>query len=102
MYTDYTLAFEFVIAEKKFRQIDTITQWNWDLSCQKKTGYWKFEAEVYTDTTLTRELVAFKIKFFQFDAISKWNWDRSCQKKRNCEKFKAKVPSITCELIFQG
>ena len=36
MYTDYTLAFEFVTCETKYRQIDTITQWNWDLSCQKK------------------------------------------------------------------
>ena len=36
VYTDYTLAFEFVVVEIKNRQIDTITQWNWDLSCQKK------------------------------------------------------------------
>ena len=67
---DYTLAFEFVAAEKKFPQIDTITQWNWDLSCQKKTTNWKSEAEVYTDATLALEFVAVETKICQFDTIS--------------------------------
>ena len=33
---DNTLAFEFVEGEIKVRQFNTITQWNWDLTCQKK------------------------------------------------------------------
>ena len=36
MYTDHTLTRKFVALKIKCRQIDTITQWNWDRSCQKK------------------------------------------------------------------
>jgi hypothetical protein len=42
---DYTLAFEFVVVESKFRQIDTITQRNWDLPYQKKNNSAKFRGK---------------------------------------------------------
>ena len=42
--TDHTLTREFVAFKAKCRHIDTITQWNWDLSCQKK-NLWKIRGK---------------------------------------------------------
>ena len=36
---DTTLAFEFVVGEIKPLKLNTITQWNWDRSCQKNRPY---------------------------------------------------------------
>ena len=39
MYTDTALAREMVASKTKMCQIDTISKWNWDRSCQKKRPY---------------------------------------------------------------
>jgi hypothetical protein len=92
--TDTTLALEFVGAETKIRQIDTITQWNWDLSCQKKR-IMKIRGKVYTDHTLTSQLVAPELKIRQLGTIPKWCRNFPCQKKTIQQNFEAKVYTDT-------
>jgi hypothetical protein len=56
--------------KSKVIQFGTVSQRNWDRSCQNN-DLAKFEAEVYTDHTLTRELVVVECKGHQLDTISK-------------------------------
>ena len=101
---DHTLTRKLVVIKFKVRQLDTISKWFWNLTCQKGTLR-NSRQHSMMDHALTRELVVNENKFRQLDTISKWFWNLTHLSKIMIQQnFEAKVymdHTLTSELVLQ-
>ena len=82
VYTDYTLAFEFVVAEKKSSQLGAIPKWFRNLSCKKKRFHEIWGQPVERILHFTFKSIYVERKLLEFDTFPKWFWNLTCQKKK--------------------
>ena len=77
MCTDHTLTSKLVATKKKSRQLVTITQWNWELSCQKQVTYRKsrqIAVRIMKKLHPTCQRAARKVQFGDVAQISNVGW----------------------------
>jgi hypothetical protein len=78
---DTTLTRELIVAENKFLQLDTISEWTRNLTCQKKYLEVLDPQVVWWVIHCTFKFVVLEIQILQLDTIPKWIRNLTCQKK---------------------